>query len=83
MEDLSSFVFPKQLTTPRLLPGSPTFGSMLLALLHLNEFFPDPPGGINQLVEPLELHRILRLLVVGLFARLLQEREKGESEDAG
>lgn len=50
---------------------------MLLALLHLNEFFPDPPGGINQLVEPLELHRILRLLVVGLFARLLPEREKG------
>lgn len=46
---------------------SQTFQAVLLALLHLDELLPDPARGVDQLVEPLELHRVLRLLVVRLL----------------
>lgn len=37
---------------------------MFLALLHLDELFPDAARRVNQLVKPFELHRVLRLLIV-------------------
>lgn len=57
-----------------------TFRAMLLALLHLDEFFPDPACGVYQLVKPLELHRILGLLIIRLFTGLVVERQEGNDE---
>ena len=51
-----------------------TFRVAPLGLVHLDELLADAARGVDQLVEPLELHRVLRLLVVRLLTRLA-ERE--------
>lgn len=60
--------------------GLLTFRAVLFALLHFNEFFPDPARGVDKFMKPFELHRILRLLIIRLFVRLLGETGGGKRE---
>lgn len=41
-----------------------TLGTMLFAFLHLDELLLDPACRADQLVEPPELNRVLRLLII-------------------